>query len=144
MNWGYGIMLVFGIFVTMMLSLVTLTVRQDFQLVTDNYYEQDLQYQAHITKVENTNQLAEKLKIQHDSNTATLTIGFPKNMDDIKGNYLFFRPSDAQKDFNLPIQLSVLNDQSIDVSELTRGLWKVKVNWSAGENGYYYEHTLIL
>ena len=49
MNWGNGILLLLLVFIGLMVTLVTICVRQDdIHLVTENYYAEEIKYQEHI------------------------------------------------------------------------------------------------
>ena len=45
MNWGNRIILVFVCFIAFILSMVTRAFQQDFDLVAEDYYAQELNYQ---------------------------------------------------------------------------------------------------
>ena len=54
MSWGWKITLLYGGFVTMMVTLVVLSSQQDIPLVRDDYYEHDLKYNEHLTRMGNS------------------------------------------------------------------------------------------
>ena len=62
----------------------------------------------------------------------------------INGEILFFRPSDTSKDFKLNIELDKNRKQYIDIAELMRGAWTIKVNWNSQEDEYYSEKRIFL
>ena len=47
-NWGFGIVVVAGLFVAFILNLVYQCSQQQVDLVTDKYYEKELKYQEQI------------------------------------------------------------------------------------------------
>src|SRR5690349_2223576 len=53
-GWGARIALLYGSFVVLMMSLVTLSMKQDFSLVSDEYYKEELAYQATIDASKNS------------------------------------------------------------------------------------------
>ncbi|MCB9190933.1 MAG: FixH family protein [Flavobacteriales bacterium] len=55
MGWGTRITLFYGSFVAFMLFMVVMAVQQDFDLVADNYYEQEIAYQDRIDQMNNAN-----------------------------------------------------------------------------------------
>ena len=57
---------------------------------------------------------------------------------------LFYRPSDTSKDFKLNIDLNKDSKQYIDIAELMRGAWTIKVNWNNQEDEYYSEKRIFL
>ena len=61
MNWGTKIILVFAVFVSGILFMVLKAGRYNMDLVTADYYEQELKYQHTIDAVERTNALTTKI-----------------------------------------------------------------------------------
>ncbi|MGB1317661.1 MAG: FixH family protein, partial [Flavobacteriales bacterium] len=60
MNWGWGISIFYGSFVVFMLGMVTLAFQQDFDLVADDYYEQEIAYQGRIDQMNNAAEDSQK------------------------------------------------------------------------------------
>ncbi|MFY0650933.1 MAG: FixH family protein [Cyclobacteriaceae bacterium] len=138
MNWGGRIVLAFVAFIVIITSMVVISMRQDFFLVAEDYYDQEIQYQTQIDKMKTTNSANASVKLSKEANK--LNFMFSENPE--KGEIHFFRPSDATKDF----RVAVLNEknQSIDKSKLTKGLWRVKISWSASGKEFYTEETVII
>ena len=72
MSWGWKITILYGGFVTMMVTLVVLCTQQDIPLVTKNYYEEDLNYESHMERVANSKQLEEDVKVVYNQKTQQL------------------------------------------------------------------------
>lgn len=143
MNWGKGILAVCIIFVIGVGVMVYISVNKNIDLVTKNYYEEEIKYQQQIDKINNSNNLKKQLIMQQ--NDGSLVIIFPDDeYRDIKGEISFYRPSDAKKDFKIPITLSGRNQQVIATSTLQKGLWKVQVNWNKSGVDYYNEERLMV
>lgn len=144
-KWGFGVFILYGGFVVFILSLVIFTTRHDMQLVDKDYYQKDQAYQEQIERINRTNQLDEKLAITWSSASGNILIKFPveKNKQ-ISGNIKFFRPSNAQLDFEVPIKIDSLSVQEIDSRPLSRGYWKVIANWTVDSIEYYQQEPLII
>jgi len=136
MNWGKGIFIFYSLFVVAILSVVYFSFTQDVNLVAEDYYKQELAYEDQISRIRNTNELANKPTVVLKSNFIELT--FPKEITP-KGNILFFRPSDSSKDRRIPIALSVNGTQQIDFSTQQQGKWIAKLLWSDDSKEYYQE-----
>ena len=108
-NWGTGIVLAFVAFISfIMYFIINMNVQDkyDHDLVTDSYYEQELQYQSEIDKQRNAQKLVENISvIQTDLGVEII---FPETFDiqNIKGKVFLYRPSNKQFDFEIPISLS--------------------------------------
>jgi nitrogen fixation protein FixH len=111
-------------------------------LVVENYYEKDLQYQSHLDKLKNSSTLKKDLGIFQNKEEKYLRFSFPKELADIKGDILFYRPSDSSKDFNTEIKINDEHELRIPTSELQSGVWKIKVNWEGDKRSYYKEATI--
>jgi hypothetical protein len=62
MDWGKGIVITLIVFISLMVGLVTICVKQDdIHLVTQNYYEEEIKYQDQIDKMINANSLGYKV-----------------------------------------------------------------------------------
>ena len=60
LNWGTGIVIAFGLFMTFILFFVfkvQSNSKYDNELVTENYYQQELKFQSNIDKEENSKNL---------------------------------------------------------------------------------------
>jgi hypothetical protein len=54
MNWGYKIAITFILFGALIIFMVVKSFQQNIDLVTDDYYQEELKYQQQIDKLENT------------------------------------------------------------------------------------------
>lgn len=141
-NWGTGITLFYVSFMFTMIYMVYQSTQTDRNLVIENYYEKDLQYQSHLDKLANTSALENDLGIFQNQDERYLRFAFPKEVKDVKGDILFYRPSDSSKDFNTTIKINEHNELRIPTGEMQSGIWKVKVNWEGDNTPFYKEATI--
>lgn len=141
-NWGTGITLFYTIFMFTMIYMVYQSLQVDRNLVFENYYEKDLQYQSHLDKLNNTSALKNDLGIFQNKEEKYLRFSFPKELADVKGDILFYRPSDSSKDFNTEIKINTEHELRIPTAEMQSGIWKIKVNWEGDKTPYYKEATI--
>ncbi len=145
MNWGTKIFLSFVVFAIIIISMVVISVSQDYHLVAEDYYKQEIEYQNQIDKIENYKQLDQPLAIKYWSKGRKASIQFPiTRSQQLEGEIHFFRPSNGNLDFKVAINPDGGGSQMVDLSDAVPGLWKVKVSWSANGKGYYDEQTLVL
>ncbi|KXK54418.1 MAG: cbb3-type cytochrome c oxidase maturation protein CcoH [Chlorobi bacterium OLB5] len=143
MSWGKGIILVFVIFILGIGIMVYKSMTKNIDLVTSNYYEKELKYQEQIDKINNSNRLEEKLKIEFDGNTVQIIYpDFPGKL--ITGEISFYKPSDAKSDFRLPVETGKDMKQVIETAKLSKGMWKVQVNWAMDGKGYFSEEKIMV
>lgn len=142
-NWGVKITLLYLSFVGLIIVMVSMAMHQKIDLVSKDYYEQELNYQEKINKSNRANALKEPLT--WEVKQGSLLLKFPEQFQGqkISGTIYFFRPSDATMDKTLPLSAdSLLLD--ISTAQLKKGLYKMQINWSAGKEEYYNEGIIQL
>ncbi|MCP4975145.1 MAG: FixH family protein [Maribacter sp.] len=143
-NWGTGIVLAFIGFIGFILFFVvkmSLDTRANHDLVTEEYYKEELAYQKEIDAETNANNLSSKLKIR--KTPEGLIVKFPENIDlkKIKGKVSLYRPSDKHLDFNLPISLSNTH-LLIPDKRLLDGRWDIKIAWEYQDKPYLFKKSI--
>jgi len=142
MNWGLRIFLLYASFVVMIVGFAVAASMHKFPLVTENYYDKELVFESQIQAEKNANTLTEGLKIANTDEKVQFT--FPKSQKNISGDILFYSPSDNSKDQKFPIKVDAENTQSIDIQNLRKGFWRVKVGWKVDEKEFYKEEIIVL
>ena len=144
-NWGTGIALFYIIFATVLVAAVIKSTHYDHSLVVEDYYQKDLDYQEHYEKLANSQALVQDVQIQLTGEQRDeIQLSFPKHMQGIGGQLHFMRPSNKSQDFTLEIELDESNELKLPAQKMLPGLWKVQVDWTAGEKSYYKEQVLVL
>ncbi len=143
-NWGTGIVLAFiGFIGFIMYFIITMSVddRYNHELVTEDYYAEELEYQNDINKLNNSKHLNEN--ISYKKTDDGLLIQFPKDIDikKIEGRVFLYRPSNKQLDFDTAISLSkpylLIPDK-----RLVDGRWNIKIDWQYNGNSYLYKESI--
>ena len=143
MNWGTKIAIFYIFFMVAMLSMVFMSTKNKFSLVTDQYYETALDYDNHISQVKASQELENPLEITLDADLNEINLQFP-DIQDIKGEIHLYRPSSHFMDKYFEIALNEGNSQVIPTGKLKAGLWKIKIKWESGEASFFDEKTLFL
>jgi hypothetical protein len=130
-NWGTGIVIAFGLFMTFILFFVfkvQSNSKYDNELVTEDYYQQELKVQGNIDRASNANALIHKIEMEKV--TDGIEISFPKDFDykAIKGKVSLYRPSNQKLDTEMEISLSS-SHLLIPKSNLVGGLWDITIEW---------------
>lgn len=143
-NWGTGIVIALIVMISGMIFLVSIAVRQDYDLVDNDYYQKSVNYQQHIEKVRNTAALAEKIQFNQSANTLKIT--FP-NLGDIQeyaGEIHFYSPVAEKRDLTLKVKPDSGFSQTINLGNLEKGRYQVKIDWSVGKVSYYQEEEIAV
>jgi len=144
-NWGTGIVLAFiGFIAFIMYFVITMNVdkKLDHDLVSEDYYGEELQYQNDIDKLENTKNL--HTNISYEKTEAGLVIKFPDTLDykAITGQLFLYRPSNKQLDFEATISLSN-SYLLIPDNRLVDGRWNIKIDWQYQGNAYLFKESIL-
>jgi len=142
LNWGVGAFSLFGAFVIFMLSLVYYASLQRNELVTEQYYEKELEFKEVIKKQEQTESLSEQLSWNiHDN---TINIKFPNEIkDDVSGKIFFFKPSNKSDDIVIPFQTKS-GVYVVDISHFSSGMYKMRIDWQSNNKEYYNEEEIVV
>src|SRR5690606_26155427 len=108
-NWGTAIVLAIMSFMTFILYLViTMTTNQEFNhdLVTEEYYKQELTFQDQLDREANSQKLTTNIIVAKTAEG--IQVSFPSDLDltAIKGEISMYRPSNKEQDFTIPIALT--------------------------------------
>lgn len=143
-NWGTGILIAIIVFMAITVVTVIFLMNQKVDLVTDNYYSKEIKYQQQIDRMNRTNEMDESVKINSENDF--IRIVFPKssNEKNIKGTIQFYRPSDSNKDFTLPLVIDSSDQQLVPSKILQKGYWKVKIDWTQDSLEYYKESSFVI
>jgi hypothetical protein len=142
MNFGNWIFVAFVLFALFIGALVTICVREDVDLVSKSYYNDELAYQDQIKRINNTYALVTKPAITRVSNNI-VQIAFSKQFNIERGGVKFFCPSNPENDKDFIFQPSK-NVQQFDTSYLQRGMYKAKFLWVMEGKEYYYEEIIYI
>jgi len=143
-NWGTGIVLAFIGFISFIMYFIVIMntdERYNHELVTEDYYAEELEYQNDINKLNNSKTLNEN--ITYKKTEDGLLIQFPEDIDvkKIEGHVFLYRPSNKQLDFDTTISLSK-SYLLIPDKRLVDGRWNIKVDWQYNGNSYLYKKSI--
>lgn len=143
-SWGKGIVISIVIFLVITTVMVWIAFMQKVDLVANNYYEKELKYQERIDVMKNSSSL--KGRILVSQNSKSVDIQFPDSLDYnvIMGNVKFYRPSDSDKDFSLPVKLDSKGIMSVTSDKISKGMWKIQINWTMKDKNYFSEESLMV
>ncbi|MEM8967062.1 MAG: FixH family protein [Bacteroidota bacterium] len=143
MNWGWKIAIAFSLFGLFIGILVFRSFQTNIDLVSEDYYQEELAYQNKIDKMTNERKLRQSLTFSQQSQQ--LAIQFPNHSaSPIQGEIHLFRPSDARFDQVYSIALDTQQQYIISTDQLAKGYYKVKVDWESGESAYYTEESIFI
>src|SRR5688572_23798846 len=90
LNWGHKLIGVFLVFAGMMSWLVYQSVTTRFDLVSKEYYKDELQYQQVIDGTNRANQLGNKVTVEQSGNHIILRLPNEMKQRSVTGSILFY------------------------------------------------------
>lgn len=142
MNFGNWIVVAFILFAAFIGTLVTVCVREDVDLVSKDYYQQELQYQDQIQRLNNTSDLKERPELKIVDQRLHVTYTQWDDMDN--GELQLFCPSNPKMDRNFPLVRSDNPVQSFEVENLQKGMYRAKLTWEMNGKEFYVEEVVYI
>lgn len=140
-NWGTKIGLLYGVFVAFTIFMVYKAFGEKYELVTEDYYAQEIKYQETINSKQRADELDKNLLISVERNQ--LKVLFPQQNEKIEGSITCFRPSDESKDFT--VEFKTTEDfYFIPLQKFSKGKYTLKLDWKVDETSFYKEQTVII
>ncbi len=144
LNWGHKITLVFSAFVVFMFVMVYKSMKTDFQLVTKEYYKDELAYQQVIDGTNRANSLSSNVQATQVNDELIIQLPTEMKGKTISGSIWLYCSSDDKKDKRLELVVDENGKQVIDGKTILPATYLLKVTWKAGELNYYNEQRIEL
>jgi hypothetical protein len=142
-DWGKGILLFFVVFLTLATIFIVFSLRQNNDLVTDDYYEQGADYTNQMETNQRSAIYADSLIFSQNQQTVTIVF-CPDIVAGGKELTLhFYYAPDKQKDYILQ-NTSISDSVVISKKLLAHGRNILKTSWKMKERDYYLEKTIFI
>ena len=142
--WPHAIIAWFVIFAAAMAAWISVTVRQNMDLVRSDYYEEEVRFQHQLDRLNRTAGIRSEVVINYDATKREVTLLLPPHLAPRPaGQIYFYRPSNASLDFQVPLAIDAAGRQRIGANTLRGGLWKVRVQWNAAGQDYFFEQVIV-
>lgn len=141
-NWGYKILLVYGLFVVGIMFLVYKSNQQKFDLVQKDYYADELKYQNVINASQKAKDLGGELKTirQGGHLVVALPQGFHKST--VKGTAHLYYAADEKRDISKEFVTSN-GEFEMELLTMMSGSYTLKLNVEMNGEQYYYEQKIF-
>ncbi|OQP40807.1 hypothetical protein A4H97_14435 [Niastella yeongjuensis] len=144
LNWGHKLIGVFLIFVGMMSYLVYRCIHTNYDLVSKEYYKEELSYQQVIDGTTRANQLGNKISISQTGNELVLHLPAEMKHTTVKGTAWFYYAADAKRDRNITLNPDAEGVQTINSGLFLPGNYTVKIRWESNGQQYYSEEFVTI
>jgi hypothetical protein len=142
MSIGKWIVVAFVLFAGFIATLVTVCVRQDINLVSKEYYKEELAYQEQIVRISNTRSLDQKPVVVVDGDV--MEVRFASGTTVTKGTMKLFCPSNPAMDREFDLIPLASNARKVEIGSLNKGMYRAKIYWQDGDLEYYHEEIINL
>lgn len=141
-TWGHKIAGVYLLFVAGILFLAFKANHEEFDLVTKDYYGEELKYQQVIDQTENSAKLSAPIQIE--KNEGQLKIIFPKEMSNKKKgvNFYLYYPADAKKDFSIKFETNEVEFTQPLPAGIS-GMYELQLTWQADSLKYFHKQKIF-
>jgi len=139
MNWGNRIVLAFVLFASFIGYMVVRAFQENFDLVAEDYYAQEIAYQSKLYKLSNAAKNEMEIKIKQTAESIILS--FPES---VEGEIQFYHPSRKMFDRTFPISTLQSLNQTIDKSELVAGSYQVNISWKSDDVDYLQQTRIYI
>ena len=149
-TWGHGAAIALGCFIIFILSIIFLGSRLLFpngnpnsELVSDNFYPDELTYQKVIDAKKNADQLSQKpffAQLPYG-----IRIAFPKETIDAgqQVHFELYSTNDKEKDKKQNVNLDNNNSFLVPKEMLSTGSYTLKVRWKKSDIDYQVDYELV-
>ena len=144
-TWGHGIALALACFIGFILYLIFIFPigKQTSELVSDNYYQDELEYQKVIDAKKNADQLSQKpffAQLPYG-----IRIAFPKETIDAgqQVHFELYSTNDKEKDKKQNVNLDSNNSFLVPKEMLSTGSYTLKVRWKKSDIDYQVDYELV-
>ena len=145
--WPYAIIATFVLFAAYIGYMVQRAMRTSVDLVSADYYQQELAYQQRMESVARTAALPAPVRVSYERQAQRLTLQLPPSLagQAVRGTVHFFRPSDQKLDFRLPFAPAGDSaQQQLSTSRLLPGYWRLRLDFTAAGRRYFIEKALSI
>jgi hypothetical protein len=144
-SWGHGVVIALAAFMIFILSMLFLfpNGQKNSEMVTDNYYEEELKYQDVIDAKKRADELQEKPVYSQDKSGIKIT--FPKDYDNSNTTVKFVlnRTDDQNLDIRKSVQLDTNKSFLIPGQVLKVGNYTLRLNWTKDKTDYRMDYDVI-
>lgn len=144
MNWGYRIVLAFGLGVAFILFLVWKTMQVDIEMVESNYYEKEMAFNGKLEATANAKALTKKIKVENQGQQILLTIDSTTAAAITKAEVHFYNPASEKSDKILAIQSSNNGFYYFPTATFNKGKYIAKISFTSAGKNYYTEEVIFI
>lgn len=141
MSWGNKVLIAFVGFAGLIGLLVYSCMQHNFELVSKDYYKDEIAYQQLIDGSSNSNKIS-KLVIDRTKNSININLPAELKGMDVKGDVWLYCASNSANDKRLPLQVDAQGHMIVPAKILNKGNYQIKINYTANNQQFYHSQKL--
>jgi len=142
--WPYGILAAFLLFAGGLATTVTIAVTHPEDLVNADYYENEVRYQSQLDNTARAQAAGAALRYDAAAQMLVISLPLAQVAQKCSGTIWLYRPDSPKHDRELSLEPRPDGTQTVAVSTLAAGPWRLRVAWEAGGQGYYLEEKFVV
>ena len=142
-NWGHKIIILYIGFVGLIGTMVYLANHENIDLVSSDYYDQEIQFQKKMDSEANARPFENAIKVTLEGKS--VKVQFPQVLADKmpQGRLKMYRSSDASLDYATELHLEA-GSQSLISPKFKKGEYTLQMSWTAEGRSYYCEQKVLM
>lgn len=130
------------LFMTYIAQFVYRSMQSDNHLVSQDYYQKEINFQSHINKLERSFDMKKNTSI--NINETAIIIEFPKEVTAAKGIISLYNPINPE--FDKDIQFNLKSNTPIQVPSkgMKKGDWTIKIDFETNGSTYFIERPISI
>jgi hypothetical protein len=146
-SWGHGVVIALAAFIIFILSMLFLfpNGQKNSEMVTDNYYEEELKYQDVIDAKKRADDLQKEEKPVYSQDINGIKITFPKdyNNSNTTVKFVLNRTDDQNLDIKKSEQIDAQQSLLIPSKVLKIGGYTLRLTWTKDKQEYRMDYDVI-
>jgi len=142
-NWGTGILVFLILFLSAAAVFIFFAMRQDVNLVHEDYYEQGVDYSAKMDIDARSAKYKDAFRTYSEDESLVVDFEPSLALNIDSGSVLMFRPSNSSLDFNMPFD-QMESSLKIPRSNLVTGRYILKLSWYSKGLKYEIDETIYI
>lgn len=130
LNWGHGVFAALALFVAMMAWFMVRAIGNSEELVTEDYYKEELRYQERINEKASAELAGDPVRFEVTDGRLTLVFPASVKGNKVEGSAHFMKPNDSRADRTVPFTVDSLGTCTFDTRDWMKGVYQVDVTWT--------------
>ena len=143
-NWGTGLIIAMVLFMVFIVSMVAYVSNKSVELVSENYYEQEINYEDRIVATSNGNEHKENITISNPNGNVFVHFNDEAISNEAKGEIHMYRANNKEMDVVVPFSNLKNNQIIIPNTDVQAGKYNVQISWQENDKNYYVAKSIVV